>query len=140
MVIRPGEVHDSKCGSHGGYAYKLIYVRPDVLDSFGLIPVCRFLQPSPALIPDSSFLIPVSDTVSEVSKPPTAFIAAGVVLLAMPLLMALGIGVLGLTAGLPDTDPTVSRVMLTGFLVWIVIVTIAVTVFLAMLLRKSPRS
>lgn len=77
---------------------------------------------------------------SEVSKPPTAFIAAGVVLLAMPLLIALGIGVLGLTAGLPDTDPTVSRVMLTVFLVWVVLVAIAVTVFLARLLRKSPRS
>jgi hypothetical protein len=59
-----------------------------------------------------------------VSKPPPAFIAAGVVLLAMPLLIALGIGVLGLTAGLPDTDPTVSRVML----------------FLAKLLRGTSRS
>jgi hypothetical protein len=74
------------------------------------------------------------------SKPPTAFIAAGAVLLAMPLLIALGIVVLGLTAGLPDTDPTVSRVVLTGFVVWIVLVAIAVTVFLARLLRKSPRS
>jgi hypothetical protein len=75
-----------------------------------------------------------------VPKPPTAFIAAGVVLLAMPLLIALGIGVLGLSAGLPDTDPTVSRVMLTGFVIWIVLVTIIVIVFLARLLRKHPRS
>jgi len=33
IVIRPGEVHDGRSGSHGGYAYKMIYVRPDVLDS-----------------------------------------------------------------------------------------------------------
>jgi AraC-like DNA-binding protein len=33
MIIRPGEVHDGKSGSHGGYAYKMIYVRPDLLDS-----------------------------------------------------------------------------------------------------------
>jgi hypothetical protein len=75
-----------------------------------------------------------------VNKPPTAFVAAGVVLLAMPLLIALGIGVLGLSAGLPDADPTVSRVMLTGFVVWIVLVAIIVTVFLARLIRNSPRS
>jgi len=75
-----------------------------------------------------------------VPRPPTAFIAAGVVLLAMPLLIALGIGVLGITAGFPDTDPAVSRVMLTGFVVWIVLVAIAVTVFLAKLLRNKPRS
>jgi hypothetical protein len=75
-----------------------------------------------------------------VSKPPPAFIAAGVVLLAMPLLIALGIGVLGLTAGLPDTDPTVSRVMLTGFIVWIVLVAVIVTLFLAKLLRGTSRS
>jgi hypothetical protein len=88
--------------------------------------------------PESQF--PASDTVNDVSKPPTAFIAAGVVLLAMPLLIALGIGVLGVTAGFPDTDPTTSRVMLTGFVVWIALVSIAVAVFLARLLRKSPRS
>lgn len=58
----------------------------------------------------------------------------------MPLLIALGIGVLGLTAGFPDTDPTVNRVMLTGFVIWIVLVAIVVTVFLAKLLRQSPRS
>jgi len=75
-----------------------------------------------------------------VPKPPTAFVAAGVVLLAMPLLIALGIGVVGLSAGLPDTDPTVSRVMLAGFVIWIVLVAIIVTVFLAKLLRQSPRS
>jgi hypothetical protein len=73
-------------------------------------------------------------------KLPTAFIAAGVVLVAMPLLIALGIGVLGVTAGFPDTDPAVSRVMLIGFVVWIVIVAILCTVFLAKLLRNSPRS
>jgi AraC-like DNA-binding protein len=33
IVIRPGEVHDGRSGSHGGYAYRMIYVRPDVLDS-----------------------------------------------------------------------------------------------------------
>src|SRR5574342_413583 len=33
IVIRPGEVHDGRSGAHGGYAYKMIYVRPDVLDS-----------------------------------------------------------------------------------------------------------
>jgi hypothetical protein len=74
------------------------------------------------------------------AKPPTAFIAAGVVLLAMPLLIAFGIGVLGVTAGFPDTDPAVSRVMLIGFVVWIVLVAIVCTVFLAKLLRNSPRS
>jgi len=73
-------------------------------------------------------------------KPPTAFIAAGVVLLAVPLLIALGIGVLGLTAGLPDTDPTVNRVMLTGFIVWIVLVVAIATVFLVRLLRGTSRS
>jgi hypothetical protein len=75
-----------------------------------------------------------------VPKPPTAFIAAAVVLLAMPLLIALGIGILGISAGFPDTDPTVSRVVLMGFLFWIVLVTIVCTVFLVKLLRKSPRS
>ena len=74
------------------------------------------------------------------AKPPTAFIAAGVVLLAMPLLIAFGIGVLGVTAGFPDTDPAVSRVMLIGLVVWIVLVAIVCTVFLAKLLRNSPRS
>ena len=74
------------------------------------------------------------------AKPPTAFIAAGVVLLAMPLLVAFGIGVLGVTAGFPDTDPAVSRVMLVGFVVWIVLVALVCTVFLAKLLRNSPRS
>jgi hypothetical protein len=74
------------------------------------------------------------------AKPPTSFIAAGVVLLAMPLLIALGIGVLGVTAGFPDTDPAVTRVMLIGFVVWIVLVAIVCTVFLAKLLRNSPRS
>jgi hypothetical protein len=74
------------------------------------------------------------------AKPPTAFIAAGVVLLAMPLLIAFGIGVLGVTAGFPDTDPAFSRVMLVGFVVWIVLVAIVCTVFLAKLLRNSPRS
>jgi len=74
-----------------------------------------------------------------VPRPPTAFIAAGVVLLAMPLLIALGIGVLAVTAGFPDTDPAISRVMLTGFVVWIVLVAIAVTVFLAKLLGKQRR-
>jgi hypothetical protein len=73
-------------------------------------------------------------------KPPTAFIAAGVVLLAVPLLIALGIGVLGLTAGLPDTDPTVNRVMLTGLIVWIVLVVVIATVFLVRLLRGTSRS
>ena len=33
IVIRPGEVHDGRSGSHGGYAYRMIYVRPDVVDS-----------------------------------------------------------------------------------------------------------
>ena len=72
-------------------------------------------------------------------KPPTAFIAAGVVLLAMPLLIAFGIGVLGLSAGFPDTDPTVSPVMLIGFTIWTVLVVIVCTVFLVRLLRKSPK-
>ncbi|HEY1305155.1 MAG TPA: hypothetical protein VGF24_16475 [Vicinamibacterales bacterium] len=74
------------------------------------------------------------------SKPPTAFIVAGLVLLVMPLLIALGIGVLGLAAGMPDSDPRVSRVMLTGFLVWIVVVVLAVAVFLTKLLRRQSRS
>jgi len=74
------------------------------------------------------------------SKPPIAFIAAGLVLLVMPLLIALGIGVLGLAAGMPDSDPGVSRVMLTGFLVWIVLVVLAVAVFLTKLLRRQSRS
>jgi AraC-like DNA-binding protein len=33
IVIRPGEVHDGRSGSHGGYAYRMIYVRPGVVDS-----------------------------------------------------------------------------------------------------------
>ena len=33
IVIRPGEVHDGRSGSHGGYAYRMIYVRPDLVDS-----------------------------------------------------------------------------------------------------------
>jgi hypothetical protein len=33
MVVRPGEVHDGKSESHGGYAYKVIYVGSDLLDS-----------------------------------------------------------------------------------------------------------
>ena len=73
-------------------------------------------------------------------KPPTAFIAAGAVLLVLPLLIAVGIGVLGLTAGMPYTDPNLSRVMLLGLVVWIVLVAIGVAVFLVRLLRTSPRS
>jgi len=33
IVIRPGDVHDGKSGSHGGYAYRMIYVRAGVVDS-----------------------------------------------------------------------------------------------------------
>lgn len=31
IVIRPGEVHDGRSGAAGGYAYRMFYVRPDVL-------------------------------------------------------------------------------------------------------------
>ena len=74
------------------------------------------------------------------AKPPTAFIAAIAVLLVLPLLIALGIGVIGLSAGMPDTDPGLSRVVLIGFVVWMVLVAIGIAVFLTRLLRKSPRS
>ena len=75
------------------------------------------------------------------SKLPVPFIAAGVVLLVMPLLIAVGIGVLGLSMGLPDTDPRVSsRVLLIGFAVWIIFVAIGVAVFVSRLLRRSPKS
>jgi hypothetical protein len=74
------------------------------------------------------------------SKPPTAFIVAGLVLLVMPLLIALGIGVLGLAAGMPDTDPGVSRIKLIGLLVWILFVVLAVAIFLAKLLRRRSSS
>jgi hypothetical protein len=75
------------------------------------------------------------------SKLPVPFIAAGVVLLVMPLLVAFGIGVLGLSMGLPDTDPRVSsRVLLIGFSVWIILVAIAVAVFMSRLLRRSQKS
>jgi len=73
------------------------------------------------------------------TKPPTAFIAAGVVLLVMPLLIAIGIGVLGLAAGLPSSDPRATRVMLFGSLVWIALVAVIVTVFVVKLLRRSRR-
>lgn len=70
------------------------------------------------------------------SKPPTAFIAAGVVLVAMPLLIAFGIAVVGVTAGFPDSDPQISGVMLTGFVVWVLFVFVIVTVFVIRLLRR----
>lgn len=74
---------------------------------------------------------------TKATKPPTAFIAAGAVLLAMPLLIAFGILVLGIAAGMPDTDPEVSRVWLIGFVVWIVLVLAIVTVFVVRLLRRK---
>jgi membrane protein implicated in regulation of membrane protease activity len=70
------------------------------------------------------------------TKTPTAFIAAGAVLLAMPLLIAFGMLVLGIAAGMPDSDPQVSSVLLTGFVVWIVLVLVIVTVFVVRLLRR----
>ena len=74
------------------------------------------------------------------SKLPVAFIAAGVVLLVMPLLVAFGIGVLGLSMGLPDTDPRVSsRVLLIGFAVWVILVAIVVAVFMSRLLRRAQK-
>ena len=74
------------------------------------------------------------------SKVPVAFIAAGVVLLVMPLLVAFGIGVLGLSMGLPDTDPRVSsRVLLIGFAVWVILVAIVVAVFMSRLLRRAQK-
>lgn len=33
IVIRPGEVHDGRSGAAGGYAYRMFYVRPDVLQA-----------------------------------------------------------------------------------------------------------
>jgi AraC-like DNA-binding protein len=33
IVIRPGEVHDGRSGSAGGYAYRMFYVRPDVVEA-----------------------------------------------------------------------------------------------------------
>src|SRR5262249_26984092 len=33
MIIHPGEVHDGRSGSAGGYMYRMFYVRPDVLDT-----------------------------------------------------------------------------------------------------------
>ena len=71
------------------------------------------------------------------SKPQTAFIAAGAVLIAMPLLIAFGIAVLGITAGFPQSDPQFSRVMLTGFVAWVVFVFVAVAVFVIRLLRRG---
>lgn len=71
------------------------------------------------------------------TKTPTAFIAAGAVLLAMPLLIAFGILVLGVAAGMPDSDPQVSGVFLTGFIVWILLVVVIVTVFVVKLLRRQ---
>ena len=74
------------------------------------------------------------------SKPPVAFIAAGVVLLVMPLLVAFGIGLLGLSMGLPESDPQISsRVLLIGFAVWIALVAIGVAVFMTLLLRRSRK-
>jgi AraC-like DNA-binding protein len=32
IVIRPGEVHDGRSGAAGGYAYRMFYVRPDVVE------------------------------------------------------------------------------------------------------------
>ena len=72
------------------------------------------------------------------AKLPVAFIAAAVVLLVMPLLVALGIGLLGLSMGLPESDPQISsRVLLIGFAVWIILVAIGVAVFTMLLLRRS---
>ena len=31
LVIRPGEVHDGRSGSAGGYSYRMIYVRPEIV-------------------------------------------------------------------------------------------------------------
>ena len=31
IVIRPGEVHDGRSGSAGGYAYRMLYVRPEIV-------------------------------------------------------------------------------------------------------------
>ena len=73
------------------------------------------------------------------SKPPTAFIAAGLVLLAMPLLVAFGIGALVLAAGVPADDPRFSGVLVAGLVVWVLLVVAIVAVFLAKLLR-APRS
>ena len=33
IVIRPGEAHDGRSGAAGGYAYRMFYVRPDVLQA-----------------------------------------------------------------------------------------------------------
>jgi AraC-like DNA-binding protein len=33
LVIRPGEVHDGRSGSAGGYAYRMLYVRPEIVDA-----------------------------------------------------------------------------------------------------------
>jgi AraC-like DNA-binding protein len=33
LVIRPGEVHDGRSGAAGGYAYRMLYVRPDVIEA-----------------------------------------------------------------------------------------------------------
>ena len=33
LVIRPGEVHDGRSGSAGGYAYRMLYVRPEIIDA-----------------------------------------------------------------------------------------------------------
>ena len=74
------------------------------------------------------------------SRPPTAFIAAALVLLVMPLLIAIGIGTLGLATGLPENDPRVSRVMLAGFAIWILLVLVIVAIFAARLLRRSSRT
>lgn len=75
------------------------------------------------------------------SKPPVAFIAAAVVLLVMPLLVAFGIGLLGLSMGLPENDPQISsRVLLIGFATWIILVAIGVAVFTTLLLRRSRKS
>ena len=32
IVIRPGEVHDGRSGAAGGYAYRMFYVRPDIVE------------------------------------------------------------------------------------------------------------
>lgn len=73
------------------------------------------------------------------TKPPTAFIAAGAVLLAMPLLIAFGMLALGIAAGMPDSDPQVSSAFVIGFAVWILVVVVIVTVFVVRLLRRRQQ-
>jgi AraC-like DNA-binding protein len=33
IVIRPGEVHDGRSGTAGGYAYRMFYVRPEIVQA-----------------------------------------------------------------------------------------------------------